>query len=464
MDMNKRSEDKTNNSKLFDLKLFSLSALFLFILIISSNLISAVQIDMKSEYFQDETLIAKITGNFIDVPTSGNVFFYKGHVRIPMQFTITKIESDYYLYALLSGKTTDNYSIQIEDVRYKIGTQIYDDDITKNFTIINTTADFYVVPGFVKTTEDFSLELTNLRDNKIEVEINYENSSDAEKGFFESLFGTETSTETLELNAGQTDKITLNFASLSADMNESDFKTITLKTDNISYEIPVYLDVENSEEEKETDMGKLDFEPLSANISIATNSSAIKIFYLYNKEEFPVKNIFLYVSSKLKPYLEISPDNISEIEDNSSKKIELIISSGKNEENLSGQLIAKYENLSNSEEIFATTDIFLNFVKNYVPTKEDNITVINPQTCAELKGNLCNITTQTCPEDKVVYTKDGNCCSIECENIEKSSSTGKYIGWAMIALVVLFLVWFFLKKYRRARQPVDLMKAAIGKR
>ena len=58
---------------------------------------------------------------------------------------------------------------------------------------------------------------------------------------------------------------------------------------------------------------------------------------------------------------------MSEIENNSSEKIELTISSGKDEINLSGQLIAKYENLSNSEDIFATTDIFLNFIKDYVP-------------------------------------------------------------------------------------------------
>jgi hypothetical protein len=463
MNIGKRSDDKTNKLKSLCSKKYFLLSFFLTLLIISLSLISAVQINMKSEYSQDETLIAKITGNFIDVPSSGNIFFYRGHVRIPMQFTITKIESDYYLYALLSGKSPNNYSLQIENVEYKIGTQIYDNNIVKNFTITNTSADFYVAPGFVKTADDFSLELTNLRDESINIEVTYDNSSDSEKGFFESLFGTETSTKTVELSSGQTDKITFDFASLSADLNESDFKTITLKTDNTSYEIPVYLDVENSEVEKETDMGKLDFEPLSAKVSIATNSSAIKIFYLYNREEFSVKNISLYVSDKLKPYVSVSPSSMSEIENNSSEKIELTISSGKDEINLSGQLIAKYENLSNSEDIFATTDIFLNFIKDYVPTKEDNVTVINQKTCLELKGNICNTSTQTCPEEKVIYTKDGNCCTVQCEDIEKSSSTGKYIGWAMVALVVLFVVWFFLKKYRRSRQPVDLLKAARGK-
>ena len=50
-------------------------ALFLF------PIISAVEIEMKDNFDQGETLIAKISGNFYEAISEENVIFYRGHVR-----------------------------------------------------------------------------------------------------------------------------------------------------------------------------------------------------------------------------------------------------------------------------------------------------------------------------------------------------------------------------------------------
>ena len=128
---NKEKDDNLTNLNLKGLLLLTFS---LTVLIILPTFISAVQIEMRDAYSQDETLIAKITGNFVDAFSSENIFFYREHVRVPTQFTLSKAGSDYYLYALLSGKTSGNYSLQIQDVRYKVGTQTKEDDVIKNFT------------------------------------------------------------------------------------------------------------------------------------------------------------------------------------------------------------------------------------------------------------------------------------------------------------------------------------------
>src|SRR3990172_11874056 len=175
--MNIAGKKQADNMKSSNVKIFLLLTSFLFILIVSVSFISAIQIEMNEEFSQDETLMAKITGNFVDALTSNNIFFYREHVRVPTQFSLEKVESDYYLYALLSNKNAGNYSIQIQNLRYKIGTQVKDDDVIKNFTITEEIADFYVVPGFVRTEDDFSLELTNLRDGSLEVEITFGNYS-----------------------------------------------------------------------------------------------------------------------------------------------------------------------------------------------------------------------------------------------------------------------------------------------
>src|SRR3990167_3111664 len=79
---------------------------------------SAVQVDTKSEFSQGETLLAKISGNFINPLTKENIFFYRGHVRTPTIYEISKTNNDYYLYAQLLGKASGNYSLAIENTRY----------------------------------------------------------------------------------------------------------------------------------------------------------------------------------------------------------------------------------------------------------------------------------------------------------------------------------------------------------
>lgn len=426
---------------------------FLTILIILIQSISAIQIEMKDKFSQGETLIAKISGNFVDVPTSNNIFFYRGHVRVPMTFNISKIEDDYYLYALLSGKVAGNYSMQIQNVRYYQANKIVDNDTIKNFTVTEDTADFYVIPGFLKTTDDFSLELTNLRDNKIEITITSENAS-GDAGFFESLFGTGSSTQIVGLSSGQTKKVNFNF---DDSLIESEFKTINLESENTSYSVSVYMEVKNKSSSEGT--GKLNFEPLVFNISMSTNSNTTRVIYLYNKENISVKNISIYVSEPLEQYINLSVTEMKELDENSSIKIILTISSGEDEDNLEGQITAKYEN--ESVDLFTHSAIFLNFIKDYVPQYLDNTTVINTKTCQELNGTKCNAN-ETCSGESV-YAQDGNCCLTQCNFVEEGS-TGKIIGWGLVALVVILVIWFLIKRYKKASSPIDLLKIARGKR
>jgi len=86
------------------------------ILLLLLPLLSAVQIDINSEYAQAETLIAKISGNFQDALLKENIVFYRGHVRVPMVTHLTKIQNDYHIYTQLPERN-DNYSISIEGVR-----------------------------------------------------------------------------------------------------------------------------------------------------------------------------------------------------------------------------------------------------------------------------------------------------------------------------------------------------------
>ena len=458
--MNIAGKKQADNMKSSNVKIFLLLTSFLFILIVSVSFISAIQIEMNEEFSQDETLMAKITGNFVDALTSNNIFFYREHVRVPTQFSLEKVESDYYLYALLSNKNAGNYSIQIQNLRYKIGTQVKDDDVIKNFTITEEIADFYVVPGFVRTEDDFSLELTNLRDGSLEVEITFGNYSSGD-GFFESFFGSgsEDSTQTVSLSSGQTKKVDLQF---DDSLTESTFKTIFLESENTSYSVPVYMETENTTTNS-GEIGKLKFTPPSLNVSMATGSNKTRIIYLTNVENASVEDISLYVSESLEPYVELSISEIDELEENSSIKIELTILSGEDEDNIEGQVTARYASEEGFDDEFAHLALFLGFIKDYVPSGDEGTTGVNIETCSELNAFKCS-ETETCSEENIVQGFDGACCLIQCTAKPESGSTGKIIGWGLAALVVAFLIWFFLKKYKKVSNPVDLLKIASGKK
>ena len=131
---------------------------------------SAIEFDMKSDFSQGETFMAKVSGNFIRPILQENIFFYRGHVRVSIEPYITKIEDDFYIYAKLPENEED-YSIVIENAEYMEGSNLIDEDIVREFSITNETADFAIDPGFVVTKGDFFVEVQNLQNYKINVSI-----------------------------------------------------------------------------------------------------------------------------------------------------------------------------------------------------------------------------------------------------------------------------------------------------
>ncbi len=228
-------DNKCSNLKLF-LSLIAVASL----LMLSISTISAAQIELLGQnanqtLSQGETLIAKLSGNFVDVPSPENLFIYRdGHIRIPSIFYITKIGSDYYFYTQLSGETAGNYSVILKNTRYSQSNRILSDDIVENFSVSLDSADFYITPGFVETDSDYSIELTNLRNYGITIEVNPEDTSSA-FGFFDSLFGGPANSsgqkQTISLSADEKKNVSLSF---DISLKTSSLETITLGVEKTS--------------------------------------------------------------------------------------------------------------------------------------------------------------------------------------------------------------------------------------
>ncbi len=412
------------------------SVVFLTILFLIFPLVSAIDFEINSEFDQGETLLAKFSGNFLEPVTESNIFFYRGHVRIPVVYDIREIDDEFYLYALLTGKDSGNYSVALEDVRYMKGVEISEEDIVKEFTITENTALFSINPGFVETFEDFSIKIQNLQESKITVEITTG---------LDNIIGNST-----ELKSGEIKDIEFDLIEDSPQTKE----TAIFTSGNLTYEIPIFITTNTTREDKKD--RDFRFEPSVLDISMATNSDAKRIIYLANTGETPLEDIFIFISPLLEQYISLSTDEIDDLEANTSEKIELFFISDVEEVIIEGEITAITENLT------VSSTIILNFIADFIPLDgEADSEVRSTLACSDEGGVFC-AESEECSED-IIYAKDGKCCLATCEEI-KTNSTGKIVGWLIVIVIVGVLVWFLKARYFGVRRQVNLFKIARGKK
>lgn len=435
-------KEYSNNNQPFHYFLLKLVLTSFFVVSIFPA-ISAVQLSMNPNFYQGQTLLAVVSGNFIDQITPNNVAFYRGHTQIPIIDGVVNINGNFYIYALLTGKTQGDYSINISGVRYMKATQVVSDPIVSNFSITNETADFSIDPGAVFSQNNFSVKLTNLLDQ--EITVNYgvlENTSGSDSsGFFSSLFGSGasntssiTNSSSVNLNSGQ--QVTLPFN--NEQFSENGLIFLGFSSGNYEYDIPVYL---NTNVTTSTNEGTgLEFQPSSVYAPMATNSSSQGIVYLKNSWNQEVDSISFNISSALQPYVSINPTTIATLNPGNSTQVIIYFTSDSNEKLIEGNITAYSGNISSN------LNLNLNFTPNFVPSNETagNQTIF--ASCADLNGTICASNEQCTGSTE--SAEDGICCMASCEVLQ-TSSLGSIIGWGILVVVIILVFWFYKKKYKK---------------
>lgn len=415
-------------------------------MLLTISFISAIEFDMKEEFNQGETLMAKLSGDFINPPIKQNIFFYRGHVKTAIDANIARIGEDYYIYAQLFGKTENNYSIVIEDISYKKAGQTIEEDLTKNFTITNKTADFIIKPGFVTTKNDFSITLENLKDEDLQVDFEITTISGDEGGI--AGYDEDTAHEIL-IDSGEE---TIDF---KIDLKEGKtIKLIEFTSGDLSYSVPVSIFVDDFSEQTKT--FSFEIQPEEINLEIPTTGEAIeRLIYIYNTGTGTITNLRLNLQGQLEPYVILSEDKFGKVLPGSNANLNLMITPS-SEKTIRGELVIETDqSLTNKIDI---TIIFkkgasLENLKSEVTT-EDN--------CADLGHEVCS-EDQTCSNiEETVYANDGICCIGTCR-AKASGSLGKIIGFILI-IVVVVAGGIFLRNYKNVKNPIDLLKIAKGKK
>ncbi len=257
-------------------KLFFFFTLF----ILGFGIVSAAEIEVKDEFVKGETLIAKISGNFVKQPIKDNMRFYRRHMSTSMGFyDVIEIEDDYYVYVNIPlEKEADNYSLEITGVEYYSGTKIVDDDLVANFTILDEQASFSISPVLFVAEEDYIIELQNLIGTEIEITYKKITEEEAEQvaeeenkpGFFEALFGSfETSSneseeeftgETVSIKSGDIAEVVISIGDYVG------FEKVKFVYENESYNSLVYIYGEETVEINETEDDEIE-----ENVSVEEN-------------------------------------------------------------------------------------------------------------------------------------------------------------------------------------------------
>jgi hypothetical protein len=181
---------------------------------------------MKSSYDQGETIIAKVSGNFYEPLKENNIFFYRGHVKIPMDYDVGKVGDHYYIRASTTGKSPTDYSIKIKNFHYYKAGHLTDEEIVKEFSITEDIADFSIDPAFIISAGGFSIELRNFQSSTLSLDIDTPNGIN--------------SLSSIDLSPGQIKEIDFD----TSELQETLLGKIEISSSTLAYLIPIYVTYE----------------------------------------------------------------------------------------------------------------------------------------------------------------------------------------------------------------------------
>ena len=109
--------------------------------------------------------------------------------------------------------------------------------------------------------------------------------------------------------------------------------------------------------------------------------------------------------------------------------------------------------------------IIIETKKDYVASPEElALKLSTDKTCEEEGGKICSKGEECSSKESEFRARDAICCPGECNPITAKSSFGRILGWSILIIIILAGVWFFLKKYKKVKKPIDLLKIAQGKK
>ncbi|MEI6732250.1 MAG: hypothetical protein WCK90_06255, partial [archaeon] len=132
----------------------------------------AVDAKLKESYSPGETIIAEISGPFIEPITMTNIDFQRnGHVSVPLQAGLEKVNEKYYLWAI-APLIDNNYTFIIKNVKTLLNGAPNTTEYRKDFVVKGKIIDYNVNPGAIYTLNDFDVVITSNKNDPLDVSLN----------------------------------------------------------------------------------------------------------------------------------------------------------------------------------------------------------------------------------------------------------------------------------------------------
>ncbi len=389
----------------------------------------AIETNLKEKYKPGETLIIKISGNFIKPLKPSDILFYSGRLYIPLVYDLTKIQNTYYIYALLPEKERD-YTLIIKNAHYVEVGQEVQEDLKYNFSVSGNITPFSINPGFIITDKNFDINVES-KIKSINLRTEFLNS-----------------TKEIEIGVGQTKKIPFSISGIK----NFTVTTITFSAEDTTYKIPVVIFSTEISEELKT-LNNLRFSKALKNFTVLKNSDFQFEVTLLNIGQEDINN--LSISTNLKDIITINPEKIIKLSAGTSQKINLTINSNK-EGICNGTLFAYSGNYTAQSFI---TIITLEDEEELEEVIEE-FEITQEETCSELGGLFCE-KDEKC-EGISKLTIDGLCCLGKCKKEE--TGIGKIIALIVIILILALIGFFVFKKLRtRKKTQKEILKEKAEK-
>ncbi|MFA6023295.1 MAG: hypothetical protein WC781_04360 [Candidatus Pacearchaeota archaeon] len=409
----------------------SLIIIFLAFFLIFS--VSAIEITTsKDKFLQGETFQATLSGNILQNIQKSDIGFYRGHVQEPVDFDITKINSTYYIYAMLPYKTED-YSLRIKNVYYKEANSVKIQNLEKNFTITNETAEFNVKPGFIITNKDFTLSIYNNKEIPLAIIYSIENSSFSEM-----------------IPAQESKEISVSIEPVKS----TSFSSIIISSGKLTYNLPSYILKNTSISQINNSFNytylkdDLDFDIATISTNLEKGKSFSYQLKLKNIGSNTSKDIVIQPSSSLEGLINITPLLISSLAANKTALINFTIKINK---------IGNYSGFIKAVSYDSSSIVAINIkVSQNISQNTTSLNISSSKSCAQLNGKQCQ-TGKYCSIANIA-SSDGFCCTGECKDLN-SSNTPTERNWLVIWIVIILLVaiaaFFFWKmKNPSVKNPI----------
>jgi len=415
----------------------------------------ALEIKSKDYFSKGETFLAEISGNIIDDINEEDVGFYKlGHVLLPLNSEIIKINNSWVIYAILPY-VEQNYTLRIKNVRFKEDNLIKTNNIEKNFSITNNTASFNVKPGFIVSNKDFTIRLYN--NLNYDITVNYDLGGEVLGSFNVPSQSDEDKKISIEgVNSTKVTVLKLTSESTTYDLKSYIIKNITNiqnpnlnSSNNTNISIVEFLSIPKI---------VFSIDELNATINKNQYFSSIQLFgqiNLSNIGKNSTGQINLTLSESLKDYINITPNSLESLNQNKSSVIIFTIKFTK-KGNFYGELNA---NCTDSSDMIK---LYFNVGEN-VTINSSNPPILNnnTKTCQQNGGKKCQ-TNEICVGKPIPASDTFSCCDGDCKTLSEIDKPEPR-NWLVIIILVVVLIAIVAFMFIKYKKPVKSKNSLISK-